>query len=272
MTRGPLRKMRTRPDTPVGYGLPLGESVMDLQTRIGGPVEFRFENEILCANCGRKTKKSYSQGHCFPCSRKLAACDLCVLQPSRCHYDQGTCREPDWGDTHCMQPHLVYLANTSGLKVGITRARQAVTRWMDQGASQALPLMRAATRQIAGLVEASLARHVSDRTDWRAMLRGAPAPLDLLAERERLIAICGRDLADIQDRFGTGAFELSTEAEVASSEFPVMRYPEKIRPLSFDRTPTVSGILEGIKGQYLILDSGVLNVRKFCSYVVSAQG
>ena len=171
-----------------------------------------------------------------------------------------------------MQPHLVYLANTSGLKVGITRAHQATTRWMDQGASQALPVMRAATRQIAGLVEAALARHVSDRTDWRAMLRGAPSPVDLLAERDRLIATCSTDLAEIRDRFGTAAFEVSTETEIASFDFPVMRYPEKVRPLSFDRTTTVSGTLQGIKGQYLMLDTGVLNVRKFCSYVVSLEG
>ncbi len=271
MTRGRLRKMLTRPETPVAYGLPLGESVMDLQPRIGGPIELHFAGEILCASCGRKTKKSYSQGHCFPCSRKLAACDLCVLQPSRCHYDQGTCREPDWGDAHCMQLHLVYLANTSGLKVGITRAHQALTRWMDQGASQALPVLRAATRQIAGLAEAAIARHVSDRTDWRAMLRGTPDPQDLPGERDRLLAMCSDELAEIQDRFGTGALEPASEAEVTAIEFPVMRYPDKVRPLSFDRTATVSGRLEGIKGQYLILDTGVLNVRKFRSYVVSVE-
>ncbi len=272
MSLGPLRKMRTRPETPVAYSLPVGDELVDLQPRIGGRLEIHFEGEILCAGCGRPGKKSYSQGYCFPCSRKLAACDLCVLQPSRCHYDQGTCREPKWGEVHCMQPHLVYLANTSGLKVGITRAHQAVTRWTDQGASQALPVFQVATRQIAGLIESAIAQHVSDRTDWRALLRGPPEPLDLEAERDRIRSLCRQQIDDIHSRFGGGSVQPLPDARVTRLEFPVQRYPDKIRPLSLDRTPTISGTLEGIKGQYLLLDAGVLNVRKFRSYVVSVGG
>lgn len=271
MTQGTLRKMRARAETPVAYELPVGDTTVDLRHRLGKRMELRFGGEILCANCGRQTKKSYSQGHCFPCSRKLAACDLCVLQPSRCHYEQGTCREPEWGDTHCMQPHLVYLANTSGLKVGITREHQAMTRWMDQGASQALPIFQTATRHIAGLVETAIARHASDRTDWRALLRQTPDPRDLAAERERLTTLCGEEIGAIEERFGDGALQAIDDVEPVDLEFPVLRYPDKIRSLSFDRTPTVAGRLEGIKGQYLMLDSGVLNVRKFRSYVVSVN-
>jgi hypothetical protein len=264
--------MRTRPESPVAYSLPVGEALMDLQPCIGGRIELNFEGEILCAHCGRRTKKSYSQGHCFPCSQRLAACDLCVLQPSRCHFDQGTCREPDWGRTHCMQTHLVYLANTTGLKVGITRAHQAMTRWMDQGASQALPILEVATRQISGLIESVIAQHVTDRTDWRALLRGAPEPVDLVLERDRILALCQDDIDQIAERFGPGSVRRAVSDAPISLQFPVLRYPEKVRPLSFDRTPAVSGRLEGIKGQYLLLDTGVLNVRKFRSYVISVEG
>jgi hypothetical protein len=261
--------MRTTGAPPVTYTLPLGDATVDLQPVIGHNMELRFEGEILCSHCGRKTRKSYSQGYCFPCSQKLAACDLCVLQPSRCHFHEGTCREPGWGETHCMQPHLVYLANTSGLKVGITRAHQAVTRWTDQGASQALPVFEVATRQISGLIESVMAQHVSDRTDWRALLRGPADPVDMAAERDRLLETCQSKLADIRERFGTDAVRQVDSDEVVRLEFPVLSYPDKVRPLNFDRTPVISGRLEGIKGQYLILDSGVLNVRKFRSYVVS---
>jgi hypothetical protein len=271
MITGPLRKMRTEPETPVSYRLPVGDSLVDLSERVGETLCLKFEGEILCANCGRKTRKSYSQGHCFPCSQRLAACDLCVLQPSRCHYHMGTCREPGWGDEHCMQKHIVYLANTSGLKVGITRAHQVMTRWIDQGAGQALPVLEVATRRVSGLIEAAMARHVSDRTDWRALLRGTAESLDLPAARDRLISECREDVDRIIDEFGDDAVRQLRQAKTVQIEFPVLDYPEKIRSLNFDRSPEIEGRLRGIKGQYLILDTGVLNVRKFRSYVVSVD-
>lgn len=263
--------MRTTAESPVTYELPVGDNTVDLHPLIGHTIELRFEGEILCSHCGRKTRKSYSQGYCFPCSQKLAACDLCVLQPSRCHFHEGTCREPEWGQSHCMQPHLVYLANTSGLKVGITRAHQPLTRWIDQGASQALPVFEVATRQISGLIESVIARHVSDRTDWRALLRGPADHVDLVHERARLLDLCGPDIDEITDRFGAHAVRCIDADRVTRVEYPVLAYPGKIRSLSFDRTACIAGRLEGIKGQYLLLDSGVLNVRKFRSYVVSVE-
>lgn len=57
---------------------------------------------------------------------------------TRCHYDAGTCREPSWGEQFCMTDHIVYLSNSSGVKVGITRATQLPTRWIDQGARQGI--------------------------------------------------------------------------------------------------------------------------------------
>lgn len=271
MTTGPLRKMRTAPERPVAYSLPVGEALIDLRERVGETIAMGFDGRIECSNCGRVTKKSYSQGYCFPCSRRLAACDLCVLQPSRCHYDAGTCREPEWGETHCMQKHYVYLANTSGLKVGITRAPQAMTRWMDQGASQALAIFEASTRHVSGLLESAIAGHVSDRTDWRALLRGAPNPRDLAAERDRLLELCREDIRQILERFGPEALAPLPDAKPVEIEFPVLEYPQKIRSLSFDRSPRIEGKLHGIKGQYLLLDSGVLNVRKFRSYIVTVE-
>lgn len=263
--------MRTIAERPVEYRLPVGGALVDLKPLIGETLSLSFDGRIECANCGRVTKKSYSQGYCFPCSQRLAACDLCVLQPSRCHFDAGTCREPEWGEAHCMQKHYVYLANTSGLKVGITRAPQAMTRWMDQGASQALPIFAASTRRVSGLVEAALARHVSDRTDWRALLRGSPEPLDLAAERDRLLGLCQDEIGDIARRFGPDSIVPLPDAEAVEIEFPVLHYPEKIRSLSLDRMPSIEGRIHGIKGQYLLLDAGVLNVRKFRSYIVTVE-
>ncbi|MGB5209611.1 MAG: DUF2797 domain-containing protein [Gammaproteobacteria bacterium] len=271
MTTGPLRKLGSRHQHPVDYQLRIAEQELALAPRLGQSFTLRFEGEIRCANCARLTRKSFSQGHCFPCSQRLAACDLCIVRPDRCHFDQGTCREPDWGQTHCMQPHFVYLANTSGLKVGITRAHQGMTRWIDQGASQALPILEASSRHVSGLAEVALAAHVADRTDWRAMLRGPAEDVDLAAEGERLLARCAPELDAIRARFGADCLRLLPDREAVRIEYPVLEYPDKIRSLNLDKTPEINGTLQGIKGQYLIFDTGVLNVRKFSAYIVSVE-
>ena len=51
--------------------------------------------------------------------------------------------------------------------------------------------------------------------------------------------------------------------------FPVDSYPVKIKSFNFDKNPEVSGVLHGIKGQYLLLDIGVINIRKFTGYEVA---
>ncbi|MFX4228644.1 MAG: DUF2797 domain-containing protein [Porticoccaceae bacterium] len=111
------------------YHLALDDERIPLNGFIGKTIALRYLGEINCVYCGRKTSKSFNQGYCFPCVRKLAQCDSCIIKPETCHYDQGTCREPDWAQTHCFTDHMVYLANTSGLKVGITRVTQLPTRW-----------------------------------------------------------------------------------------------------------------------------------------------
>ena len=151
--QGTLRKLKSSLTEPVQYHLPVGDNLVDLNALIGKELTLTFSGTILCSNCGKKTKKSYSQGHCFVCMRKLASCDMCIMKPETCHYDKGTCREPQWGEENCMIPHYVYLANTSGLKVGITRHTQIPTRWVDQGATQALPIFKVQTRLQSGLVE-----------------------------------------------------------------------------------------------------------------------
>ena len=266
---GHLDKMVTAIGPPVRYELPLDDSRLALSEHIGKPLKLEFLGEIHCRNCGRKTKKSYQQGYCFVCARKLASCDICILRPEKCHYHEGTCREPEWGEAHCMQPHIVYLANSSGLKVGITRLPQVPTRWMDQGASQALPILKVSSRYLSGLIEVTLARHVADKTNWQRMLKGEPESLDLPAARDRLLTECQSEIDALAERFGEGSVEALSDAEVVKLEYPVAHYPEKVKAHNLDKTPVVEGVLQGIKGQYLLLDSGVLNVRKFGSYKVA---
>jgi hypothetical protein len=252
------------------YQMVLDDHRLEMNPLIGQQIHLSFLGQINCQACNRLTKKSYSGGFCFPCAQKLAQCDLCIMKPETCHYAAGTCREPEWGETFCMQNHVVYLANSSAIKVGITRHTQVPTRWIDQGATQALPIFRVKTRYQSGVVEVMFKAHVSDRTDWRKMLKGQhDAPVDLAAKRGQLIAECADEIVALQQRFGDDAITPLTNEDTVEINYPVQQYPEKVKSLNFDKTPDITGTLQGIKGQYLILDTGVLNIRKFSAYHVS---
>ena len=256
-------------DSLAHYEMVLGEDRQSMNDLIGQTISLTFQGEINCQACGRKTKKSFSGGYCFPCSQSLAQCDLCIMRPETCHYAAGTCREPEWGEQFCMQDHFVYLANSSGIKVSITRGNQIPTRWIDQGATQALPIFRVKSRYQSCLVEVIFKSHVSDRTDWRKMLKGDAEPLGLLQVRQTLMKACKEEIIELQKRFGDDAIMQLDDEAVLDIRYPVERYPEKVKSLNFDKTPEITGVLQGIKGQYLILDIGVLNIRKFTGYQLS---
>ncbi|BBB26523.1 DUF2797 domain-containing protein [Amphritea japonica] len=272
IAQGPLQKMPAELATEVKYRLQLGDQSVDLNSYVGQSIRLAYQGQIHCTHCGRKTNKSFAQGYCYPCFKKLPQCDLCIMSPEKCHFDQGTCRDPDWGEQFCFQSHYVYLANSSGIKVGITRGTQVPTRWIDQGAIQALPILRVETRFQSGVVERVFGEHITDRTNWRAMLKGQVDPLDLVAERERLFELCRSELTELENRFGLQALQRLPDAEVLELNYPVLNYPAKISSLNFDKTPVVEGVLQGIKGQYLILDTGVINLRKFTAYEVQFSG
>nr|WP_187287386.1 DUF2797 domain-containing protein [Methylophaga frappieri] len=253
----------------VHYTLRLGDQGVAMNELLGQQLHFTYAGQIFCQCCQVKIKKSYSGGFCFPCSQRLAQCDLCFMKPETCHFSQGTCREPEWGLSVCMQEHIVYLANSSGLKVGITRQTQVPTRWLDQGATQALPIFRVQSRYQSGLVEVMFKRHISDRTDWRKMLKGEAPPQDLAKERDQLFESFQDDITALQSQFESGAIRHLYAEPAVDISYPVTRYPDKVTSLNFDKTPEISGKLMGIKGQYLILDTGVLNIRKFTGYQVS---
>lgn len=261
---GTLSKMKSSAGDPVSYGLQLREVLFDLTALVGKNIRLAYSGKILCQNCGKTTKKSYAQGYCYPCTMKLAECDLCILRPETCHYDKGTCREPAWGEEHCFKPHVVYLANSSGLKVGITRRTQVPIRWIDQGATSALPIMEVKSRLLSGQVEMLFKKHIADKTDWRKMLRGDPEEIDLAAEKQRLLAELAPELAKIE--------HVVLNEPLHRFKYPVEKYPEKVSSLTLDKNPEIAGRLLGIKGQYLILDTGVFNVRAHTGYEVTLEG
>jgi len=275
MISGPLRKMRVElgnqnhPDE-VNYFLPAGEQELSLNSYLGKQLKLEFLGKITCKNCGRNSSKSFSQGFCFPCMRRLAQCDMCILKPETCHFHEGTCREPEWGEKNCFVPHFVYLSNTSGLKVGITRHSQIPTRWVDQGATQAIIMFKVQTRRQSGYVETAFKGLVSDKTNWRTMLKENQPDIDMVAKADELKARFHAEMSECINIFPADAIE-EQSGDVTSIRYPVLEFPEKIKSHNFDKNPVVEGTLMGIKGQYLFFDTGVINIRKFSSYEVGVS-
>jgi len=172
-----------------------------------------------------------------------------------------------WADDFCFQSHYVYLANSSGIKVGITRHNQIPTRWIDQGAVQALPIFKVVSRHLSGVIEKALAEFVSDKTSWQKMLKNEQSIVDLISARDELLIDCKHSLELITEQFGVQNINFLS-GQVVDIKYPVLQYPEKVKSFNFDKQPLVSGVLQGIKGQYLLLDSGVINIRKFTGYEV----
>ena len=263
---GNVRKMKTSLADTVQYQMLLGEISVPLNQYLGRHLQLDYEGVINCIHCARKTNKSFNQGYCYPCFKRLAQCDSCIISPEKCHYAAGTCREPEWGEQHCMIDHIVYLANTSGLKVGITRGTQVPTRWMDQGATQAVPIFRVDTRHHSGMVEIVFKNHIADKTNWQAMLKGDAQPRDLEQVRQELMSACAAEIEHMQAQHGLQSISVLAQAEETRISYPVLEYPDKVKSFNLDKTPTIAGTLMGIKGQYLIFDNGVINMRKYGGY------
>ena len=260
----------------VEYKFILDRSEVDLPFNLGQDIEIEWTGKIYCISCGNKTSKSFSQGHCFKCFKTKAACDMCIMKPETCHYHLGTCREESFAQEVCFQPHIVYLANSSALKVGITRISQMPTRWLDQGATQAIPIMKVGSRRLSGQMEIMFGTQVADKTDWRKLLKGEAEPLNLLEVRDQLLDEFAPKIEQIRDEFSL-SLDFNENVEILESEqprefiYPVEQYPEKIKSHNLDKTPVIRGKLQGIKGQYLIMDTGVINIRKYSGYELKVR-
>lgn len=254
---GQILKMKTSlEEGRAFYTLNLGESSIQMNSLVGGSIRLEFTGEIRCIATGEKIKKTYAQGYSYKAFSTLPQCDICIVKPELCHFEKGTCRDPKWGEKHCFKPHIIYLSLTSGPKVGITRQTQVPTRWIDQGATQAIPLARVKNRLQSGLVEQYLTHYIGDKTNWRKMLQGEEEKIDLEYLRDEMLGHLEMSSLEYEE----------LEDEPISITYPVEEYPQRIKSLSFDKSPLVQGKLLGIKGQYLILDSGVFNIRRHQGY------
>lgn len=257
--RGRILKMKTQLGNPVQYKLPMDHGYLDMNQWIGKHIQFRYEGEIYCLDCDARTKKSFNQGFCYPCFQNSPMASECIIKPELCRAHLGEGRDMEWEREHHLKDHFVYLAVSSGIKVGITRDTQVPTRWIDQGASYAVPIAKTPNRYLCGMIEVSLKKHLSDRTAWQRMLKNEIAHVDLKSKRDEVLDLIPEEYHEY----------LLRDEEILNIEYPVNEYPTKVKSLSFDKTPVIEGRLMGIKGQYLLFENGqVLNMRKHQAYVL----
>ena len=269
--KGELRKMPVELDQneEVNYKLlfyssETGEKKsISVNELVGKSIQFSFEGIILCKKCGKRTKSSFNQGFCYPCFKNAPESAECIIKPELCEAHLGKGRDPEWEERNHNQPHIVYLAATDVVKVGVTRETQIPTRWIDQGASMAIQLAQTPNRYLAGVIEVALKDQFTDRTNWRKMLKNeVDDSIDLEETKWELEEILPDDIAQY----------ITEDSEVTNFNYPVNEYPVKVKSLSLDKQPEIEGQLMGIKGQYFLFDDNrVMNIRKHTSYQVTFQ-
>jgi len=254
-----LKKMMTELNEVVHYYLDVDNDFLNLNQLLDREIEISFEG-YQCLNCG-KEKKIFRQGFCYDCFYASAAVGDWVMKPelSTAHLDIED-RDLDFEKQVQLKAHVVYLALSSNVKVGVTRKTQVPTRWIDQGATKAIEIVEVPNRYLAGITEVALKDYVSDKTSWQKMLKNEILVADLIEEREKLKAYIP---AEVQPYF------LANNGKVTEIEYPVLQYPKKIKTLNLEKTQHYSGKLKGVKGQYLIFeDNTVFNIRNSEGYKV----
>ncbi len=255
---GVLRKMQTENGKPIQYYLIFDTGFLNVNQALDKEIQIDFI-KYQCLNCG-EDRPIYRQGFCKTCFYETPHAGDWIMKPelSTAHLDKED-RDLEYEKKMQLQPHIVYLANSSNVKVGVTRKSQVPTRWIDQGAHEAIEIVEVPNRYLAGITEVALKDHVSDKTSWQKMLKNDIEDLDLIEWRAKLKPFIPEEAAQyfIAD---------NTETNL---EFPVLKYPEKVKSLNLDKTPSYKGVLKGIKGQYLIFeDNTVFNVRGSEGYYV----
>jgi len=257
---GNILKMRTELSGQVRYFLPVGMQEVYLNDLLGSEISLTFTGRINCIVCGKQTKTSFGQGFCYNCLQTAPEASESIMQPelSKAHF--GIARDMDYALKNDLIDHFVYLALSPGLKVGVTRHHQIPFRWIDQGATLAIPVAKTPNRHIAGIIEVWLKQFYADKTNWRDMLLNKePLPIQLTGEKQKVKELLTMELKKYY-------YEPD---ELTRIQYPVLKYPGKINSLSFDKINPFRGKLSGIKGQYLILDNGdVMNIRRHSGYYI----
>lgn len=248
---GVLIKMQTEISSPIQYYLVFENDSLNVNQMLNKTLNISFLR-YQCLNCGLE-KKIFRQGFCYDCFYEIPQAADWIIRPelSTAHLDKED-RDLEFEKKVQLQPHIVYLANSSNVKVGVTRKTQVPTRWIDQGAHEAIEIVEVPNRYLAGITEVALKEHVSDKTNWRTMLKNEIEDVDLIEWRNKLKTYIPEEALKY-------FLENNTETQI---KFPVLQYPAKPKSLNLEKTPSYKGVLKGIKGQYLLFeDDTVFNIR-----------
>ena len=255
-----LKKMITELNDVVQYYLDVENDILNLNQLLNRNIEISFEG-YQCLSCG-KEKKIFRQGFCYDCFYESAAVGDWVMKPelSKAHLGIED-RDLEYEKQVQLKPHVVYLALSSNVKVGVTRKTQVPTRWIDQGATKAIEIVEVPNRYLAGITEVALKTYVADKTNWQKMLKNEVLEANLIEEREKLEQYIPEEVKP---------YFLTNNVKVTEIEYPVMQYPTKVKSLNLEKTHVYSGKLIGVKGQYLLFEDGtVFNVRNSEGYRVT---
>ena len=260
--KGVLKKMQTEFENPIQYYLIFQDSFLAVNQLLNKNIEINFVG-YECLNCG-KQKKIFRQGFCYDCFFSSPAVGDWIMKPELSTAHLGIQdRDLAYEEKVQLQPHIVYLALSSEVKVGVTRNTQVPTRWIDQGAEKAIAIVEVPNRYLAGITEVALKNHFADKTNWRKMLTNDIVHIDLIEVRSKLEQLIPAEVREYFHLEKNDLYEMN---------YPVLEYPNKINSLSLDKTPNFKGKLTGIKGQYLIFEDGtVFNVRSSEGYVVRIE-
>lgn len=254
-----IRKMDTSLNGVVEYAFNIHDQKFLMNDLIDSRIKISWKGKVVC-QCGRLMNKFYRSGFCYTCYWESPQASQSIFKPELCtaHLNIEE-RDLVWEKKFQIAPHYVYIANSSGIKVGITRKTQGVTRWMDQGASQAIILAEVPNRRFSGDIEVALKEHVSDKTNWRKMLSAEPENVDMLEIKNQLSSFIPNELKKF----------ISNDNFITQIKYPVSKYPQKIKSLKLEKAQEINAILKGIKGQYLIFENNeVFNVRSHEGFLV----
>ena len=257
---GVLRKMQSEIGQPIQYYLIFNDDFLNVNQVLDKELQFNFI-KYQCLNC-KEDKPIFRQGYCQNCFFETPSAGDWIMRPelSVAHLNKED-RDLEYEKKVQLQPHIVYLANSSNVKVGVTRKDQIPTRWIDQGAHEAIEIVEVPNRYLAGITEVALKEHISDKTNWRKMLTNDLVDVDLNEEKKNLSKFIPEE---------TKPYYLENNSKETHIEFPVIQYPVKLKSLNLDKTPNFKGLLKGIKGQYLLFEDGtVFNIRGSEGYYVN---
>jgi len=249
--QGVLRKMETEFSSPIQYYLVFESDFINMNQLLNKTLKISFV-KYQCLSCGLD-KPIFRQGFCKSCFYETASAGDWIMRPelSTAHIGKED-RDLEYEKKVQLQPHIVYLANSSNVKVGVTRKSQVPTRWIDQGAHEAIEIVEVPNRYLAGITEVALKDHVADKTNWRKMLKNDIEDENLVDWREQLKNYIPEEAKD---------YFIASNSET-NIDFPVLKYPIKPSSLNLVKQQGYEGTLVGVKGQYLIFeDQTVFNVR-----------